>query len=63
MPDIAQEMRAEVCATLAYSVTPLKGVDAGKYLMDLAVRPEGGRPRGENSGHLHVWHYFLALFC
>lgn len=46
MPDVAQEMRAEACATPAYSATALKeGVDAGKFLMNLAIGLEDGQPR------------------
>ena len=46
MPDVAQEMRAEASATPAYSAAALKeGVDAGKFLMGLAIGLEDGRPR------------------
>ena len=46
MPDVAQGVRAETCATPAYSATALKeGVDAGEFLMDLAIGLEEGRPR------------------
>ena len=45
--EVAQGMRAEACATPAYSATALKeGVDAGEFLMDFAIGLEEGRPTG-----------------
>ena len=46
VPDVAQGMRVEACATPDYPATALQeGVDAGEFLMDLAIGLEEGRPR------------------
>ena len=54
MPGVAQEIRADACATPAYSVTAVKyGVEAGRFQVHFYIGLEDGRPRDVCCDVLH----------